>query len=121
MRLLQESLFSLIDGQTLILQKMVGRKAFLRKSKHQCHLSLWREWVYGTQSWKETRLVWESMFISNEKWNLILKNSGKRSFSYETKAPMSFIPWGEYVYGTQSWKKRRLLWKSMFVLLSGKL
>ena len=29
----------LMDVETLILRKMVGRKAFLMKPKHQCHLS----------------------------------------------------------------------------------
>ena len=38
------------------------------------------------------------------------KNYKKRSFSYETKASMSFIP-----ISAQSWKKRRLLCESVFV------
>ena len=68
------------------------REAFLLKPKHQLHLSQWREWVYGAQLWKERRLLCEFMFVLNGKWTLTLKNNGKRSFSYETKASMSFIP-----------------------------
>ena len=34
----------------------------------------------------------ESMFIPIEKRTLILKNGGKKSFSYKTKASISFIP-----------------------------
>ena len=58
---------------------------------HQCHLSQWGEWVYATQSWKEKRLLCESLFVPIEKQTFILKNDGKRSLSYETKASMSFI------------------------------
>ena len=64
---------------------MVGKKAFLMKPRHQCHLSQWGEWVFGSQSWKERRLLCESLFIQIDKWSLILKNGGKKSFSYETK------------------------------------
>ena len=121
------------------------KKASLMKPKHQCLLSQWEEWVYSAQSWKERRLVCESMFAQNEKWTfalknwlkeklflwnqninviypneenkiivlnheikmklpcefvfapiekwtLIPKNGGKRSFFYKAKAPMSFMP-----------------------------
>ena len=42
------------------------------------------------QSWKEKRLLCESVFVLVYKQSLILKNGGKRSFSYEMKASMSF-------------------------------
>ena len=32
---------------------MMGRKAFLMKPMHQCHLSQWGECIYGAQSWKK--------------------------------------------------------------------
>ena len=38
-RLLQESKFDSFYAQTLILGKMVERKTFLAKPKHQCHVS----------------------------------------------------------------------------------
>ena len=71
---------------------MVGRKAFVMNPKHQCHLSQWVEWVFSAQSWKERRLLCEFIFVPIEKWTLTLKNGHKGSFSYETKASMSFIP-----------------------------
>ena len=70
---------------------MVKREAFLMKPKHQCQLSQWVEWVYRAQSWKERRLLCESIFVLVDKWTLILKNGGKKSFLNETKALTSFI------------------------------
>ena len=80
-----------IERETLIL-KMVKREVFLMRPKHQCHLSQLGEWVYDSQSWKERRLLCESVFIQIDKRTLILKNYGKNSFSDETKASMSFFP-----------------------------
>ena len=40
--------------------------------------------------------------LSNRKTNFNYKNDRKRSLSYETKASISFIQQGEYVYGAQS-------------------
>ena len=68
------------------------REAFLMKSKHQCHLSQYRERVYGAQSWKEKRLLCESLFVLIDRWTLILKNCGNKSFLNETKESMSYIP-----------------------------
>ena len=62
------------------------------KPKHQCHLSQWREWVYGAQSWKEMRLLCESMFATIGEWTLILKNGGEKKLFPWTEALMSFIP-----------------------------
>ena len=67
------------------------RKAFPMKPKHQYHLFQWGEWVYLAQIWKERRLLCEFVFVLIDKWTLILKNDGKKSFCYETKASMSFI------------------------------
>ena len=66
-------------------------------------------------SWKERRLLCESMFILIDERTLILKNGGKKSFSYETKASMSFIPIRRMSYGAKIWKGRRLLCESVFV------
>ena len=68
------------------------REAFLMKPMNQCHLSQWVEQVYCAQSRKEMRLLCESMFVLIDGRTLILKNGGKKSFSCETKALMSFIP-----------------------------
>ena len=62
------------------------------KPKHQYHLSQRAESVYGAQSWKEKRLLYESTFVTTDKWNLALKNDRKKSFSYEIKALISFAP-----------------------------
>ena len=71
---------------------MLEKEHFFMKQKHQYHLSQWVEWAYGAQSWNEKRILCESVFVSIDKWTLILKNGGKKSFSYETKGSMSFIP-----------------------------
>ena len=71
---------------------MVERETFHMKPNNECHLSKWGEWVNGSQSWKVRGLLRESMFIQISKRTLILKKAGKISFSYETKASMSFIP-----------------------------
>ena len=56
----------LIWGIKLAFKENDGKKTFLVKQKHQCHVSQWEEYVYGTQSWKEWRLLQESLFISFE-------------------------------------------------------
>ena len=61
-RLLHESIFILIDRLNLILKN--DRKwSFSYETKALIHLSEWGEWVYCAQSWKEMRLLCESMFI----------------------------------------------------------
>ena len=52
---------------------MVGREAFVMKPMHQCHLSQWGEWVYDSQSWKDRRLLRESMINKIDKQTLIIK------------------------------------------------
>ena len=49
--IISEFMFILIEREPWFL-KMVGKNAFIIKLKHKCHLSQWRERVYGTQSWK---------------------------------------------------------------------
>ena len=56
---------------------MVGSLVFLMMPKHQYHLSQWGEHVYSAHSWRERRLLHESMIIPVDKWTLILKNSEK--------------------------------------------
>ena len=55
------------------------------------------------------------MFVLTGKQTLTLKNRGERSFSYETKASMSFIP----IRRISSWcpivKGKRLLSESLYV------
>ena len=53
--------------------KYDNNEVFLIKPKHQYHLSHGEEWVYDAQSWKEKRLLYESMFIPNEIRTSILK------------------------------------------------
>ena len=70
--LLCEFAFIPTDRGTLIV-KMVKKEAFLMKPKHQCHLSQLGEYVYGSSSWKERRLLCESMLIQIERHTSILK------------------------------------------------
>ena len=46
------------------------------KVKHIYDLSELGECVYAAQSWKESRLLCESIFIPIDRWTLILKNGG---------------------------------------------
>ena len=46
---------------------------------------------------KERRLLQESTFILFDRWTLILKKLVEKSFSYETKARILCILWGECV------------------------
>ena len=84
---------------------MVEINVFLMKPKHQYHLSQWRDYVYGAQSWKERRLLCESMVVQIKRRTSILKMVERDAFSYETKASIWFTQWGECVYGAQSWKE----------------
>ena len=69
----------------LCLWKMMKRKAFLLKPKHQCHLSQWGEWANGAQLWKERRLLYESTFIAIDKWILTLKMVDREAFLMKPK------------------------------------
>ena len=51
--------------------------------------------------------------------NINSKNGRKWSFSYETKAWISFILKGECIHGAQSWNEMRLLHESMFIPIEG--
>ena len=93
----------------------MGKEAFAMKPKHRCCLSQRGQWVYDSQIWKERRLLHESVFIRINKRTLILKNGRKKSFSYETKTSIHLSQWAEWVYGSQSWKEKRLLCKSVFI------
>ena len=48
-------------------------EVLLMNLKHQYHLPQWEECVYGAQSWKDRKLLCESMFIPIERWTLNLK------------------------------------------------
>ena len=78
---------------------MVGKGAFLMKPKHQCHLSQFREWVYGAQSWKERRLLCESTFVPINKLNLTPKNIKREAFLIKLKHQYHFSQWEDWVYG----------------------
>ena len=59
---------------------MVEWKAFILKPKHGCQSSQWGEWVCGAQSWKEGRLLCESVFVPVGKQTLILKMVERKAF-----------------------------------------
>ena len=46
-RSLQEPKFVVVDGQTLIIRRMVESKSFLAKPKHQYHASKWGKRDYS--------------------------------------------------------------------------
>ena len=66
---------------------------------------------------KSKEVIMWIMFISIGRRILILKDGGKWSFSYETKALIHLSQWGDWVCGAWSWKVRRLLCESMFILI----
>ena len=49
------------------------KKSFSYEIKASISLSQWGECVYGAHSWKEKRLLCESMFVQIDRWTLILK------------------------------------------------
>ena len=65
--------------------KLVEREVFLMKPKHQNHLSLWGECVYGAQSWSEWRLLCESVLVQNDRPTLILKIVAREVFLLKPK------------------------------------
>ena len=65
-------MFIPIEIRTSILKTAI-REVSLTKPKHQYHLSQRGECVYDAQSWNETRLLCESMFIPIEWCTSILK------------------------------------------------
>ena len=98
-------MFIQIDEWSLIL-KNGRKKSFSYETKASMSFIPIRRMSYVSQLWKERRLLREFVFIQIDKQTLILKNGGKRSFSYETKALMSFMPMSGMSYSAQSGKKR---------------
>ena len=94
---------------------MAVREVFVIKPKHQYHQSQRGECVYDAQSWKERRLLCESMFIPIERWTSILKMVIRDVFLMNPKHQYHLSLWGECVYVAQSWKERRLLCESKFI------
>ena len=94
---------------------MVKKQVFLIKSKHQNHLSQLKECEYGAQTWKERRLLCDSMFIPIERQTWTQKTVEKQVFLMKSKHQNHLSQWGEYEYGAQTRKERRLLLESMFI------
>ena len=94
---------------------MIKREVFLKKPKHQYHLSQREQCIYGAQSWKERRFLYESIFITVERWTSILKVIIRDVFLRKPKHQYHLSHQGECVYDAQSWKERRLPCESMFI------
>ena len=77
-------MFIPIEIRTSILKKVM-REDVLKKPKHQYRQSQRGERVYDAQSWKERRLLCESMFIPIERWTWILKMVGNQVFLMKSK------------------------------------
>ena len=92
-------MFIPINGWTLILKN--GRKwSFSYKTKASIHLSQRGEWICGTQSLKERRLLCEFVFIPIERWNLTLKMGQREAFLTKSKHQCHLPQCEEWVYGT---------------------
>ena len=72
---------------------------FALKPKIQYHLSQRGECVYGAQSWKDRRFLYESMSIPIEKRNSILKMVIKEAFLTKPKPQYHLSQPQECVYG----------------------
>ena len=66
---------------------------------------------------KIEKIITWIVFIPIDGWTLILKNGGKRSFSYKAEALIHLSRSGERICGTQSLKERKLLCESVFILI----
>ena len=64
---------------------MSKREVFVKKPKHQYHQSQREECVYDAQSWKERRLLCESMFIPIESRTSILQMAIRDVFVMKPK------------------------------------
>ena len=80
-KLLCESMFISVERWALI-QKLLKGEVFFSETKASICLSQKEECISGAQSWKEKRLLRESVFTTFDRRALILKNGGKWSFSY---------------------------------------
>ena len=69
---------------------MVERDVFLMKPKHEYNFS---------QSWKEKRLLCESVFVQINKRLLILKIVERNVCPLKVKLQYHLSQWGEYIYG----------------------
>ena len=96
---------------------MVKRYVFLMKPKHQNRLSKYEEWVYSAQPRKERRLFCESMFISMKIRTSILKIVEREIVLTKPKHKYHLSQCEECDYAAQSWKERRLLCESIFILI----
>ena len=95
---------------------MMQTKAFLMKSKHQCHLSQYGEWVYGAQIMKTKEITmwtrvcpnWQINFNTKKWWKdkLFLWNQSINVID-PNKEKEFMVPNRE--------KKKRLLCESIFV------
>ena len=94
---------------------MVEKDVFLMKPKRQYHLSQWGEYVYGAQSWKEWRLLCESMFTPIERQTSVLKIVERDVLHLNPRHQNRLSQQGECVYSAQSWEERRLLSECMFI------
>ena len=80
---------------------MVGNEGFIMKPKGQFIYPIAENEFMVSNHEKKKRLLYESVLTLIDIWTVILKNGGKRSFSYKTKASIHLSQWGEWVYDTQ--------------------
>ena len=98
MRLLCESMIIPIDKWTLVL-KNGAKRSFSYATKASTHLSQQGECVYIAQSWKEKRLLCESLFIPIQRRTSILKMVKREVFPMKPKHRYHLSQWEECVYG----------------------
>ena len=77
---------------------MVEKDVFLVNPKHQYYLSQWGEWICGTQSLKDKRLLSESVFIQSKNELLILTMVERYVFLMKPNHEYHLSQWEECVY-----------------------
>ena len=94
---------------------MAIRGVSLAKPRHQYLLSQRGECVYHAQSWKEKRLLCESMFITIEIWTWILQMAIREVSLTKPRHQYHLSQRWECVYDAQSLNEMRLLYESIFI------
>ena len=105
------------NWKTNLNSKNGKRRSFCCETKTSISLIPTRRMCLWCSIMERKEIIMSINVYPNWKTNFNSKNGNKRSFSYETKDQYHLSQWGEYVYDAQSWKERRLLCESRFILI----
>ena len=86
------------------------KQVFLLKPKHQNHLSQLGECDYGAQSWRESRLLCESLFIPIQRQTSILKMVEREVFLMKPKPQNHLSQQGNVFIVPNQKRKEIIIW-----------